>query len=62
MIKNKFNIGDEVYHITPESDKGVVLDASYSLLYDKWEYKVTFGVKDNDYWYHEHELQTNKTF
>lgn len=31
MKNNKFNIGDKVYHITPESDQGVALDCCYSM-------------------------------
>lgn len=58
----KFNIGDKVYHITPESDLGVVLDAEYSLLNNRWRYVVTFGIKDSDYTYYEHELSTSKVF
>lgn len=42
----KFSIGDEVFHITPESPKGVVLDARYCLLARQWEYLVTYGYKD----------------
>lgn len=56
MKLNKFNVGDKVYHITPESEQGTVLDASYSLLYDQWQYRVTFSIRDNDYYYFEHEL------
>lgn len=60
MKKPKFNIGAIVYHITLESEQGVVLDASYSLLNDRWQYRVTFGIKDNDYWYEEPELTIEK--
>jgi hypothetical protein len=62
MKAPKYNIGDKVYHITPESESGVILDASYSLLNDRWQYRVTFGIKDNDYWYEESELSANKIF
>ena len=62
MNKPKFNIGDKVYHITPESDQGVVLDAEYSLLNNRWRYIVKFGVKDSDYMYYEHELSISKVF
>lgn len=58
----KFNINHQVHHVTPDSDKGVVLDCSYSLANNKWSYLVSFGIKDNDYWYMEHELSTSKTF
>lgn len=62
MRQPKFKIGDVVYHITPESGKGVVLDATYSLLNDKWLYRVTFDIRDNETDYYEHELVTTQTF
>lgn len=62
MKQPKFNIGDVVYHIRPESAKGVVLDAEYSLLYNRWQYRVTFDVRDNETYYYEHELVTTQTF
>ena len=55
------NISDRVYHITPESDQGVVLDARFNLLDARWEYLVTFGVSQALY-YNEHELSTSKVF
>lgn len=62
MRQPKFKIGDVVYHITPESGKGVVLDATYSLLNDRWLYRVTFDIRDNENDYYEHELVTTQTF
>lgn len=62
MKEPKYSIGDKVYHITPESDCGIVLDASFSMLNNRWMYLISFGIKDNDYWYHEHEISTTKTF
>jgi len=32
---NKFNINDEVYHKTPDSEKAIVLDVIYSKLMKK---------------------------
>lgn len=52
-------IGDEVYHVTPESQLGIVLDISYSLLFQAVKYYVTFGIKDTD-WYLRSELLTEK--
>lgn len=62
MKQPKYNIGDVVYHITPESDAGVVLEATYSLLNNRWLYRVTFGIRDNEIDYYEHELVTTQTF
>ena len=61
MKSPKFYIGQEVYHITPDSPRGFVLNAKYDLLDDKWEYEVAFGVQEALV-YHEHELQLTKTF
>lgn len=62
MIQPKFNLGDKVYHITPESEQGTVLEATYSLLNNKWNYTVTFGLRDSDYRYYEHELSDTIQF
>ena len=43
MINNpKYTIGDRVYHITKESDEGIIIDATYSVRFRSWEYVVTF--------------------
>lgn len=42
-ITVKFNLGDEVFHITPESPKGYILDISYSFSKDRCIYLVTWG-------------------
>ena len=63
MIKPpRFNIGDRVYHITPESPEGIVIDAKYSLLTQSWEYQVTFGPFTESLWYYDIELMQNRTF
>lgn len=62
MKQPKFKISDKVYHITPESDQGVVLDAEYSLLLDRWLYTVTFGIIHDDKLCVEHELSLTKTY
>ncbi len=62
MTKPKYNIGDYVYHITPESDKGVVLDCIYSARKKEWEYLVTFGVNQESLMYYEDELTETKIF
>lgn len=61
MRPPKFKIGEVVYHVTPDSPKGFILNAKYDLLDDKWEYEVAFGIQEALI-YHEHELQLNKTF
>ncbi|MBS9774592.1 MAG: hypothetical protein KGV59_05480 [Tenacibaculum sp.] len=62
MKTPKFNISDEVYHITPESPKGIVVDCHYSMLDGRWTYEVSFGVDVTTLIYEEHELSDVKTF
>jgi len=62
MKNAKYNLSEKVFHVTPESDQGTVLDARYSMFYDKWEYLVTFTPNVESLWYFEHELSTSKTF
>lgn len=57
----KFEIGQRVYHATPDSPQGIVTDASYSLLNQRWEYAVAFGIKEEMVCL-EFELSPNKTF
>ena len=60
-MNNKYNIGDEVYHVTPESDKGVVVDWRYNAYSGIYGYFVTWGPKDAD-WYVATELSETKVF
>lgn len=60
-MKNKFNIGDLVYHISPESEKAVILDINYSFAFKTYIYTVStgFGVTHECA---EHELNENPRF
>ena len=40
MTKPKYNIGDIVYHVLPESPKGLVVNGTYSLLNNVWQYLI----------------------
>lgn len=62
VIENKFEIGEAVYHITPDSYRGVVLDCRYSLRFDEWEYLVSFGPDKESLLYFDTELSKNKIF
>lgn len=62
MRKPKFDIGDKVYHITPDSDLGIVLDCKYSMRFDIWTYTVTFSIDKDDMEFYEDELSITKTF
>ncbi len=62
MKKPKYNIGQGVYHATPDSDKGIVLDCIYSLRKNQWEYLVAFSANTTSLVYYEEELTETKTF
>lgn len=63
MIKpSRFNVGDRVFHITPESPEGIVIDAKYSLLTSSWDYLVTFGPLQQSLWYYDIELIEHRNF
>lgn len=61
MKKPKFQIGQEVYHITPESDTGVVIEINYSYAFNINTYTVAtgWGVQHECA---EHELSDSKIF
>ena len=56
------NIGDHVYHITPDSPRGVVVDVSYSYYTRTHIYLVTFSVEIEARWYTECELSKTKQY
>lgn len=55
ITEPKFTIKDEVYHTTPGSSKGIVLDIAYYFSVKQYKYYVTFGI-NNDAWCVEEEL------
>lgn len=61
MRKPKFEIFQKVYHITPESPQGVVINIRYLYIENTHEYLVAFE-HDKSLWYSEYELSTSKTF
>ena len=62
MEERVFDIGDIVYHISPESPKGLVLNAYYNLRYKEWTYLVNFGLELDDKICIEDELSLVKSF
>ena len=59
----KYDIGQFIYHNTPESDKGLIVDITYCLLTRLVSYKVAFGRRGEDeVWCYEHELTEGKIF
>ena len=57
----KFQIGDRIYHVTKESEQGVVIDATYFLRTANWIYVVSFspGIECHLY---EDEISESKIF
>jgi hypothetical protein len=51
----KFKLLQEVYHITPGSGKGIILDITYYFSINAFKYYVTFGI-NNDAWCVEEKL------
>lgn len=49
IMKNKFNIDDKVYHRTPGSPKGIVLEVRYWLSSDSYDYLVAWGYNDKSF-------------
>ena len=59
----QFKINDLVYHKTPESGKGIVVDITYSILTNLYRYNVMFGrSSDDDVWCYEHEISETINF
>jgi len=57
----KFEIGAWVYHILPESPKGLVTDITYRHSNGKYFYEVTFDPQVRASICEEFELSTEKT-
>ena len=47
LRKPKFNIGDEVFHVSPGSCKGIILDITYYFSTKNYKYLVTFGINND---------------
>lgn len=60
-IEYKYKIGQDIYHITSDSPKGVIVDASYSFHNNKVSYAVAWDFQ-NESICAEHELSDSKTF
>ena len=61
IVEHKYSIHDEVYHITPESPLGVILNMRWAQRSNEVEYLVTFGQSPDDTnWCLEDELTTEK--
>mgnify|MGYP006879606773 CR=1 FL=1 len=62
-IEYQYKLGQFIYHNTPESNKGIIIDITYSILTRLVMYKVAFGRGvDDEVLCYEHELTETKTF
>ena len=61
MKKPKFNLGGQVYHITPESEVGIIIDIVYYYATDKFRYLITLSF-DKEIWCEEYELTSEKVY
>lgn len=60
-MKAKYSINDEVYHVTPDSPLGVIIEMRYYYGSNKLEYLVVWSHIDSS-WCLEHELIKDKRF
>ena len=60
-MKNRFNILDQVYHVTLESPVGVVVDWVYTASTNKVKYLVAFSCVDQ-YWLEDHEIVKTRVY
>jgi hypothetical protein len=58
-FKPKFHIGDRIFHITPESEVGVILDIRYCVKTGEILYLIALGF-NNEVWAIEEELSTSR--
>ena len=61
-MEPKYNILDKVYHCTPESPVGIVIDIAYYYATNHFEYQVAFSAESRSIWYHEHELSITRIY
>lgn len=57
----KFNIGDEVYHNTPDSKKGIIVDILYYYSTDSFKYLVATDWSEKSFCT-DIEISLNKIF
>jgi len=61
MKEPKFEIGERVYYITPESPVGIVIDIRYFYSNGLHEYLVAYSY-DSAEWCDEHEITKDKVW
>ncbi len=62
-FEHKFNIGQTIYHATPDGDRGIIINIQYSVKDRTVFYKCCFGRKSEDtVWCDELELSEDKIY
>ena len=61
MKSPKYSIGDMVYHVTPNSDSGIIVDIIYSYMNSRHTYLIAVGW-GGEYVCEEYELTIDKIF
>jgi uncharacterized protein (UPF0303 family) len=59
-FEHKYKIGEKVFHVTPESPQGIIIDITFSSLRPPL-YKVAWSAVDTS-WCEEIELTDHKNF
>jgi|WetSurMetagenome_2_1015567.scaffolds.fasta_scaffold1005993_1 hypothetical protein len=55
----KFEIGQRIYHLTPESGVGIILNISYNVRTREIQYLIALGF-NKEVWAFEQELSNEK--
>ena len=59
----KYKIGQHVFHNTPESDKGIIINIAHDFASNSVQYEIAFGRRAEDnVWCNEVELSESKVF
>jgi len=61
MKQPKYKLGEKVYHITPDSEIGIITDIIYHYNLDYNVYEISTGF-DKNFYCDEFELTREKTF
>ncbi len=61
IVKPRFYLGDRVFHITRDSDEGVITDMFFDIRLG-WKYYVAFSPLSAEMVYYEEELTQSKIF
>ncbi|KKL55266.1 hypothetical protein LCGC14_2257110 [marine sediment metagenome] len=60
-MKNKYNIGDIVYHNSPDGPQGLIVDWKFQAYTGLYSYLVGWNEKESN-WYVDIELSITKVF